>query len=305
MPAWTGSIVAVGGLIHPVTVPHCQALFITMGIVLIATGVIVVAFRPLRADVASVLIGASRAFCGAALLCMAAALNANGPTDAASLTAILAIGIVLMVVAVLRIVFALVGWYVEYRMNSDNVPLSLVWTHIPGSSNKTTQQFTVAGDQEMLVVADIRDDNEKDVVSEGENSRTNSFDDIVSCEMVSDESISGASDVNTLPANCGKPRETSTPATLDDSFSDETGIVFKDPPKKNKQTRHPSVVSVEGDENSSSIHLSNDSLSSSSASASISLLHSSLSVDEATAEDFSSVTGSGSDSSKSFSDDVL
>jgi hypothetical protein len=310
MPAWTGSIVAVGGLIHPVTVPHCQALFIIMGILLVATGVVVIALRPLHADVSSVLSGASRACCGAALMCMAAALNDSGPTDAASLTAILAIGIVLMVIAVLRIVFALFGWYVEYRMHGDNVPLSLVWTHIPGSSNKTTQQFTVAGDQEMLIVADIRDEDEKEG-KEDDIERRNSFDDVISCEMLSeDESLSG-SDVNTLPANC-KARETSTPATLDGSFSDEAGIVFKDPPKKNHKMkpRHPSVVSLDVDggttaipttsSNSPPIARSLDGSPSSSSSQSISLLGSSVS-DDVDAEDFSSISGS----SKSMSDDLL
>ena len=165
MPAWTGSVVGIGGLFHPTTVPQCQALFVSMGLVVLALAAVVAWRVPLRSDMGSWLDAASRACLGAIMICMAAALVNMDVASSSASAAVFVTSIIQMALVAVRIAHRVLSWYVDSRMAAELVVLETVWTHIPGRSRKVTRQFTTDDSEALLEitkVAEDRDDLEDD-----------------------------------------------------------------------------------------------------------------------------------------------
>ena len=170
-PTWTACIIGIGGLAHPTTVLGCQALFAVMGMVLVVIAGVVVWRRPFRSIAGAVLDAISKLLLAGVLFCFVGSLSSPSPSSADAIqTAILVLGLTLMVFTLLRAIHACVCIYFDWRLLSSTSPstssdqqqgmltLSLVWYHIPGESKKSTRTFTVAEDDSRLNdAASVRD----------------------------------------------------------------------------------------------------------------------------------------------------
>ena len=160
LPLWTATVITITTLFHPHTVLGCQVQLIIIGLLLLASGVLVATFRPLRVELTNVLAASSRACAGVIFFCAAASLEGDG--SRASDDAVFGIGILIMAIMAARLSLALASALVERRLMSDNAPLSVVWVHMLGPKSKTSQQFVTAGDEELVEVAQFREKDDQE-----------------------------------------------------------------------------------------------------------------------------------------------
>lgn len=160
MITWTSLVFFVGGLVHPMTVPGCQALFASMGILLVMMGMFILRSAPLRSHAAGWLDAASRFALAGILFSAAAALVSGGPTPAVTLTVNLALAVVLVVLTATRVAHHALCYYFDMIMLADEVALVTLWTHIPGATRKVTHQFSADGDGllELQIISAERDE---------------------------------------------------------------------------------------------------------------------------------------------------
>ena len=168
MPIWTSLIIGIAGLFDPSTILLCQILYTIMGVAVLLTAVAIAVGRPLRTPASNWITGFSRVVVAALMFCMTAVLSL--PADSAATNAVRAMGALLIVVTIVSILTTVCGALLELWLVSDDVPVSLLWTHIPGRSAKVTQQF-MAGDGfdvDLISVAQRRDINENGEEAEEE-----------------------------------------------------------------------------------------------------------------------------------------
>ena len=197
-PAWTASVIGVGGLLHPSSVAGCQILFAVMGFVLIVIAAAVMWWRPHRSHAASILDGVSKAILAGVLFAMVATLD---PTTALSAQeAIRALGITLMALTLARLVLACACFIFDYNMVSDEVPLKTVWSHIPDEDKRMTHTFERMEDVEDVAAQRDTTDvahNPKDSLNGGPSTTLADFE----VEMVDDISISSTESTDHLSSS--------------------------------------------------------------------------------------------------------
>ena len=95
----------------------------------------------------------SKALLGCVLFCMAASV---GGSEGAQ-TSVVVFALTLAAVTCVRLAHALVCVYYDWRVEHDQVPLSAVWSHVPGELRKTTRSFATVED--LKDVASQRDED--------------------------------------------------------------------------------------------------------------------------------------------------
>jgi hypothetical protein len=158
-PTWTASIIGLGGLAHPTTAIGCQALFVVMGVLFLLLAAVVIWQRPFRSATTSLLDGGSKILLSCVLFCFAGSLSPSSTSNIMVEMGVLTLGVMLMVVTIIRAVHAAVCMYFDWRMSRDQVPLSLVWNHIPGEIKKSSRTFTTVDEDRLGDVASMRDSN--------------------------------------------------------------------------------------------------------------------------------------------------
>jgi uncharacterized membrane protein YozB (DUF420 family) len=138
-PTWTSIIIGIGGLFHPETIPQCQALFITLGLLFLAVAAVCIWRAPLRSTTATYLNAIAKALTALILFCLAASVSPNGTKHASN--AVFAFGIIQTAVTIIRILHSLLCSYFDKKMAKDLVPLSTTWTHVLGDNKKSTTRF--------------------------------------------------------------------------------------------------------------------------------------------------------------------
>ena len=144
MAVWTAAITTIATLFHPDTVEGCQTQLIVMGLAIVATGVVIAVFKPLRTTSANWFACCSRVCAGLVFFCAAASLDEVGQAviEAAS-TGLYAIALVLIVLTALRIPLTLFSTYAEGQIAAENLALALTWAHTMHERGAVTQQFNV------------------------------------------------------------------------------------------------------------------------------------------------------------------
>ena len=153
---WTPLLLLVAGLFHPSTVVECQVLLVCLGAAFCVLAALVVWRVPHRSDAASWLDGTSRALVGCVLFSMAASLVAGGASDSGAATAVVVFGMLVAVVAILRLLLAVSSLVFDWVMARDDVPLRTVWVHEVGGRGKSTERFDINGEG-LLTLAMLRD----------------------------------------------------------------------------------------------------------------------------------------------------
>jgi hypothetical protein len=226
LPTWTPLVFLCAGLFHPTTVPGCQALFVCMGVAMVAMGLLVVWQAPMRSYTAGWLDAASRVLLGCSMMCMSAALMSNESAKLVAPIAVFWIAAGLMLITALRILHTFICWYTDRRMKSTAVFLTAVWTHMPRTNQKkVSHQFRGAGDA-LLDVEEISRDRGLD----GDTS-------LIELEDVDVKALPG---VHSVPATATRSLPTSN-ASSTSSFLDSD--VLPSPPSDSHTARTASNTS--------------------------------------------------------------
>ena len=154
-PTWTSSVIALGGLFHPNTIPECQALFLVMGLIFLGIGALCAWRAPLRSSAAVHLNATAKVLTAIILFCLAAAVSESGSLRASN--AFIVFGIIQTAVTIIRILHSLASTYFDNKMAKDNIPLSTTWTHVLGDGKKSTMQFTNLDGMDLADEAASRD----------------------------------------------------------------------------------------------------------------------------------------------------
>lgn len=182
LPTWTPLVFLVAGLFHPNTVDGCRALFACTGIAMVAISLLILWQAPLRSHTTGWLDVASRMCLGCVLFCMAAAIIDGTRLDAAAADAAFAFIVVMMCITALRVVHHVLCILFDHKMESEAIPLEIVWTHVIGGTKKKTHRFA-AMDDDLRDIAGNRDDagdeslqimEDMDAVDEGYSAEENS-----------------------------------------------------------------------------------------------------------------------------------
>ena len=156
---WGGSVAFVAGVVSPRTVGGCQAYFSIIAVVYFLFAAALAFLLPMRSLADNILEVASKAvvgvvFCSAAV---AAPGDSAGTTNAShTITA----GIVaLVVVLIVRIVVFFVSWYYDFRMEKEQIPMEVEWSHELTSKGLAKLFVVGAADEELQKISSNRDTN--------------------------------------------------------------------------------------------------------------------------------------------------
>lgn len=252
MQTWTPLVFFVGGLFHPNTVPGCQALFVSMGLVELITGTLVVVCAPLLSDAGGWLDASSRVALGGVMFAMAGTLVEGGPVQQGASRAALILAYVLIALTVLRVVHFVLCWYVHRRISLDGVLLSTVWTHIPGERKTVSQKFATDGNGLLELQTLSADQDEVDVLHEESDATPSVSDDKVAIEMelvtTLSSSIEEGDGIASASSNLSSTSTLSTTSTLSSSMSLE---LLSSTPRERSTPIEGSDRSVDSDDESS------------------------------------------------------
>ena len=104
----------------------------------------------------------SKALLGCVLFCMAASV---GGSEGAQ-TGVVVFALTLAAVTCVRLAHALVCVYYDWCVEHDQVPLSAVWSHVPGELRKTTRVFATVEDLKDVASQRDGDGDVDDVLGE-------------------------------------------------------------------------------------------------------------------------------------------